>query len=231
MSSYFFVDESGDPTFFDSNGNSLLQTNGCSSILIIGFIKTKNPTEIRRDISKLHLEISQDDYLKSIPSIAKTNIHFHAKDDCPEVREKVFRMIKNLDFQAEFVVAKKTADIFIKRHKRDENIFYNEIVSKLFEKNLHQQNNIIYFSKRGAKTKQNHISQAIQTAILTFEDLSKTQVETQTQTYIQIPSEEPCLQIIDYMNWAVYRKYTKNELRYFDFVKDKITSVLDIYDF
>jgi hypothetical protein len=228
---YFFVDESGDPTFFNKNGRVISGTNDCSPILIIGFIRTDNPSEIRKAIANLHQEIKEDEYLKSIPSISKTNLHFHAKDDCPEVREKVFKLIKKLDFKAEFIVARKRLDVFTKRHKKNEDIFYNEIVTKLFEKKLHQKNNIIYFSKRGTKTKQQHLSQAIRTAVLNFEEKHNTQVETQTKIYIQTPSDEPCLQIIDYMNWIIYRAYTKKEVRYFEFLQEKISFVCDIYDF
>ena len=46
-----------------------------------------------------------DEYLKGIPSVSKTIEAFHAKDDVPEVREKVYKMIKDMPFKAEFVVA------------------------------------------------------------------------------------------------------------------------------
>ena len=231
MENYFFVDESGDPTFFNRKGEMIAGKENCSPILIIGFIQTSNPSDIRKEVAKLHKEIKEDEYLKSIPSIKKTNLHFHAKDDCPEVREKVFKMIKNLDFKAEFIVARKRIDVFTKRHKRDENIFYNEIVSRLFEKNLHHKNNIIYFSKRGSRDKQHHLQQAIQTAALNFEQKNGSKVETQTKIYIQTPSDEACLQIVDYMNWIIYRAYTKGEARYFEFLKEKVSLVWDIYDF
>lgn len=231
MTNYFFVDESGDPTFFNRKKELIVGNNGCSPILIIGFICLDDPSNIRKELSKLHTEIQDDEYLKSIPSIIKTNLYFHAKDDCPEVREKVFKLIKKLDFKAEFVVARKKLDIFTKRHKRNEDIFYHEIVSRLFEKKLHNKNNVIYFSKRGTKTKQNNFSQSIQSAALNFEKKHKIRIKTQTKIYIQTPSDEPCLQIIDYMNWVIYRCYTKKEMRYFEFLKEKISLVFDIYDF
>lgn len=228
---YFFVDESGDSTFFDRKGNVIAGKEGCSKILLLGFILTEQPSELRKAIAELHKEIAKDDYLKNIPSLAKTNIHFHAKDDCPEVRERVFKCLKKLDFKAQFVVARKRIDVFTKRHKRDENIFYNEIVSRLFERSLHKTDNIIYFSKRGSQTKQNHFDGAIQTSLLHFEQKHNAKVETETKVFVQIPSEEPCLQIVDYMNWIIYRAFTKGEMRYFDFLKEKVSFVCDIYDF
>ncbi len=75
------------------------------------------------------------------------------------------------------------------------------------------------------------MQQAIQMAVLNFEEKNNTQIETQTKTYIQVPSDEPCLQIIDYLNWIIYRAYTKQEMRYFEFLKEKVQLVWDIYDF
>jgi len=33
------------------------------------------------------------------------------------------------------------------------------------------------------------------------------------------------------MNWAVYRAFTKAEERYFNYVKEKVSLLVDIYDF
>ncbi|MDR1113903.1 MAG: DUF3800 domain-containing protein [Candidatus Margulisbacteria bacterium] len=231
MEKYYFVDESGDPTFFNKYGECLLGRNGCSPLLILGFVRTDNPREIREAITALHKNIASNEYLKDIPSINKTNLTFHAKDDVPEVREKVFTVIKALDFKAEFIVARKRMDIFNKRHKRNENVFYNEIVSRLFENKLHTQDNIICFSKRGNKLKQEHMQGAIQSAILNFENKTSRKIETSTKIIIQTPTKEPCLQVIDYINWAVQRMFIKREMRYFNFMKDKISFICDIYDF
>ena len=40
---YFFVDESGDPTFYNKEGKFIVGEEGCSKILILGFIRTGNP--------------------------------------------------------------------------------------------------------------------------------------------------------------------------------------------
>jgi hypothetical protein len=41
---------------------------------------------------------------------------------------------------------------------------------------------------------------------------------------------EPCLQVIDYMNWAVYRAFVKREMRYYRFVEEKVSLLVDLYD-
>lgn len=227
---YYFIDESGDPTFFDAKGNCIVGTEGCSPILILGFIKTEKPEKIRKALSDLRKEIKNDEYLKTIPSIKKSSISLHAKDDCPEVREKVFKLLKTLPFKCQFIVARKRLDIFIKRHQKNENIFYNEIITRLLENKLHKSDCILYFSKRGNQLKQVHLENAIRSAILRIEGKTNRKVETETKIFIQVPTTEPCLQVIDYMNWAVYRAFTKQEERYLSFLEEKISFICDIYD-
>jgi len=229
---YFFVDESGDPTFYNRRKTLMLGKEGCSPILILGFIKTKHPSELRIQLEALRTELENDDYYNEIPSFQKTLKAFHAKDDVPEIRLQVYNLLTKMDFKAEFVVARKKEEIFIKRHKRDENAFYFDIVSKLFERSLHKtDNNTVYFSKKDNKTRQKHFEKAIELAKISFENRYNIEITTKTNVLIQTPTDETCLQIIDYMNWAIYRAFVKQEMRYFNRIKDKVSLLIDIYDF
>ena len=44
------------------------------------------------------------------------------------------------------------------------------------------------------------------------------------------PAQEPVLQAVDYALWAVQRAFERGEMRYFNFLRDKIELVWDIYD-
>jgi len=91
---YFFVDESGDPFFYNRRGELIVGKEGCSKILMLGLIKTANPTLLRKELEKLRGEILNDAYLKDIPSVInKTSKIFHATNDCPEVREETMRIL------------------------------------------------------------------------------------------------------------------------------------------
>ena len=68
---------------------------------------SKNPKELSKTIEDLRQEIINDDYYKEIPSIKKTAKMFHATDDCQEVREKVFRLLKKSGFTFYCIVARK----------------------------------------------------------------------------------------------------------------------------
>lgn len=212
-------------------GNLIVGQPGISKILILGFIKTDDPKPIRKALAALNQQISNDKYLKGIPSLQKSLIAFHAKDDCPEVRERVFKTIIGLDFTAEVFVARKIQNIFNVRHHRSENEFYDDLISKLFENKLHlAKENEIFYAVRGTKVRQAPIEQAIQKAIFTFETKWKRKIESKIKINPQSPSGEPCLQIIDYVNWAIQRAFIKRENRFYKFIEEKIAYMVDIYD-
>lgn len=104
---YFFVDESGDPFFYDRKGNFIAGKEGCSQILILGFVKIEQPEPVRKRIVELQAAIARDDYLQQIPSGKKSVANFHATDDSAEVREKFFKLIMEFPFKSEFLVARK----------------------------------------------------------------------------------------------------------------------------
>lgn len=228
---YYFVDESGDPVFYDSSGKLILGQEGVSSLLILGFIRTVNPQVIRHQLEVLRKEIISDKYLKGIPSIRKTIEAFHAKDDVPEVREKVFKLIASLDFSAEIYVARKIENIFVKRHHHSENEFYDDLISKLFENKLHiAAENKIYFAVRGNRSRQAPLEQAILTAKSKFEAKKQTKITITIEVQAQTPNGEPCLQVIDYVNWSIQRAYLKKEMRFLSVIEDKIKYLVDVYD-
>lgn len=229
---YFFVDESGDPYFYDRHGNFVVGKEGCSKILILGFIRTENPVVLRSDIVNLQKTIKEDEYLKEVPSISKSLKSFHATDDCPEVRERVYKLIKKLNFKAEFIVARKIENIFKNKHEGKPNLFYDDLITKLFQNQLHSSHqNIIYFSKRTNRARQQPLDEAIKKAVIAFENKWKIKIESEICVYAQNPKSEFCLQIIDYVMWAVQRAYVKKESRYYEFIKEKISLIADIYDF
>ena len=228
---WFFVDESGDPTFYDRDGNLIVGQAGCSPILLLSFIETPNPQSIRQAVLDLQHEITHDPYLQDVPSIRKTAVAFHAKDDMPEVRYRFFKLIAMLDFRAQFVVARKIERVFRNSFQRRESQFYDHLVTLLFENVLHRyQINHIYFAKRGSRSRQEPLTQAIREAVAHFEDKWDKPVISDFEVQAQTPQGEPCLSVVDYLNWAVYRAFTTGEMRYYRAVEEKVSLLVDLYD-
>ena len=228
---WFFVDESGDPAFYDRKGNLIAGQAGCSPILLLGFVETNDPKRLRKALLALQQEIVGDPYFEGVPSLAKTAIAFHAKDDLPEVRYKVYQLLATLDFKAQFIVARKIEPVFRNNFQAKESAFYDHLVAQLFKNALHRyQDNRIFFAKRGSRSRQAPLQQAIQRGVQEFETTWHTKVATNISVQAQVPSDEPCLSIIDYMNWAVYRTFTRGEMRYYRTVEDKVSLLVDSYD-
>ena len=159
---YFFVDESGDPNFYGKGGDIIVGQEGCSRILLLGFVRVQEPEPIREQLAELRDQIARDPYLKDIPSIGKTPMAFHAKDDCPEVRMMVYKTLAKQDFAAQVVVARKTERMFRSRYKGSRDKFYEDLVGRLFQNETHKaQINKIIFSKRGNKIQQHAMRAAV----------------------------------------------------------------------
>ncbi len=106
---YYFVDEAGDLTLFNRKGNVIIGQEGCSNYFILGVAQINNPHETRMKINELREVILSDPYLQSIPSVQrKTKYFFHAKDDCPEVRRDVYRLIASLDAKVYCIIRRKS---------------------------------------------------------------------------------------------------------------------------
>ena len=224
---WYFVDESGDPTFYDRKGNLIVGQTGCSPILLLGFIETPNPQPIRRAILDLQRQIVADPYFQNFPSLQKTATAFHAKADRPEIRYLFFKLIATLDFKAQFVVARKIERVFRNSFQTNETLFYDHLMASLFKNVLHRyQHNHIYYARRGSRNRQIPLSHAIRQGI----SQSKKKVQAQFELQAQIGGGEPCLSVVDYMNWAVYRAFTTGEMQYFNVVADKVTLLVDLYD-
>jgi hypothetical protein len=228
---WFFVDESGDPTFYDRKGNFIVGQDGCSPILLLGFVEALNPQLIRDRLQALQTSVLADPLLAGTPSMAKTAKGFHAKDDSPEVRYMVFKLISEFDIRCQFVVARKIERVFRNSFQASEMSFYDHLIETLFQDMLHRYtDNHVYFAKRGSRQRQTPLAGAISRSIERFEHKWGTTVETNHTIYPQTPQGEPCLSVVDYMNWAVQRAFIRREMRYFDFIADKVSLVVDLYD-
>lgn len=228
---HFFVDESGDPTFYDKYWKLILGNSGCSSILQLWFIKTNQPKYIRSEIATLSQRILIDPYYAWISSIEKkrAKFYFHAKDDVPEIRERFYRLIATLPFEACIVVARKKEAIFTSTHNAHPNTFYDAMVTHLFRYQPFENSSVIYFEKRWQKNRQLALEESIQESLQ--QRKHKTQsVDTVPNILVQTPTDEPCLQISDYINRAFQRAFLRKETRFFDLIKDKFEIIWDVYD-
>lgn len=229
---YYFFDEAGDPQILGRKGINLVEQGKSSKVFMVGYLNIKEPKEFRKQLLQLQKEILADEYLKDVPSISKsTSVQFHACMDCSEVREKVYKFLKKQDFDFQCIVARKNLELFRKKFDLKKAKIYKYLVSKLLENRLHLYSEIdCYFSSMGSVVRQDNMQEAINDAIAAFKEKWKKDNTNNIKVIVQKSSEEPMLWAVDYVLWTIQRAYEKGEFRYYNFLKDKISLVIDIFD-
>lgn len=219
---YFYFDESGDPTILGRKGKNLLKENLVSKTFSVGYIKTENPHKLLVDLESLRKELLVDEYLKAVPSIKNLKNGFHANKDCAEIREKVFRLLKKSEFETGIIIARKNEELFRMKFNMSSRKLYKFLVSELMKKTDDFEDADIYFSEMGNTVSIQNMTEAIE---------NSTKTETcKRRVFLQQPSQIPLLQVADYMLWTVFRVYEKDEFRFFDYMKEKINFIYDIFD-
>ena len=175
-------------------------------------------------------------YFKDVASVLKrtqkTGYFLHAKDDLPEIRLKVFEVIKGFDCDFKAIVARKNYGRFASKHKSNPEEFYADIMSHLLKDELRTDRRVVVnVANRGKSTRTHTLEQAVDIAASRFIKNTQAQPDLNMIRFnVQNPLTEPLLTVVDYFNWAVQRVFETGEDRFYSFIKDKISIVKDIYD-
>jgi hypothetical protein len=238
---HIFVDESGDLTLFNKFGKTMLGTEGVSNVFMLGFAEIAKPDLVRKELTELRLSLINDPYFNSAPSFNparnKTACGFHAKDDLPEVRRMVYELLRKHEIKVQIAIRRKAKLIedalFAKclKCKITDKRIYEELITRLFKETLHTADVMnIVFSQRGTSNRNNAYMKALEQARRNFARKTGIVGESIIKLDSQTSFSDPCLQVIDYMLWPVYRLYEKQESRYFDYMVDKYSLIKDIDD-
>lgn len=217
-----FVDEAGDSTLFNSKGDVLIGTNGCSRFFMMGKLDVENPHDLSAKLNALRQSLLANPYFAGVPSFdpsrAKTAHQFHAKDDVAEVRFEVFKLLaaegKNLRFHAvvcdkEFVLrdeTKKREHAPAYRYNQDS--LYDHLVCKLFSSwHVFADNYHLCVAKRGHKNRNEAIAKALEQAEQEFIETYSMSRSINWNVTISDPASTVCLQAADYFLWALQRFY------------------------
>lgn len=229
---YFFIDESGDPEFYGKRKKLLIGQNGYQPLFIIGMVTTKKRKYLRSKIIEFKNDILNDPLYNTIDSLKRKGVKWlpHAKDDHVDVKAKFFDFLRNLDgFKIYIVLCRKDLGVFNKKHNNSSTEFYFDALHHLLKNRIFKENEVykLYLAHR-KKTTLPKFEIAIQDAI----DQQKKPSKEYSYNFDIVKSMEyPELSIVDYMLWALQRYIINGEERYFNALKDKYTSIIDLYDF
>lgn len=222
-----FVDEAGDPTLFEGRrGKALVGSQGCSRYFMLGKLEVDDPAALAEKLTALRTEILNDPYFAGVesfrPERKKTAHAFHAKDDLPEVRYRVFSLLRAegsaLRFHAvvcdkqvltEREKAKREADA---AYRYQPNALYDSLVRSLFSK-FHRlaDRYELCIARRGHKDRNQALTLALEHAEGDFEASYGFSRGGVWHITVSEPARDACLQAVDYFLWALQRFY---ELRF-----------------
>lgn len=228
-----FLDEAGDTTFYGKGKVPTIGQNGVSMSFILGMVKFKEPLQpLRQKIIVLQNQVINDPYFRDIPSINKKlkegGFYFHATDDLPEVRKLFYDFIASVDCSFEAYVGRKIPSLYETKHNGKEAEFYADLLSHLLENKLNKKGKLVLnVASRGKTTKNNNL----QSALTKAQNRNKGKaLTTQVLFNVQNHRVEPLLNVADYFCWAVQRVFERGEVRYYNFLKDRVSLVVDLYD-
>ncbi len=234
-----FLDEAGDMAFFGKGHTPIIGIHpGVSKCFILGMVKFRSPLEpIRQEIRRLQEQTANDPYFADVPSIQKKKAeqggyYFHATDDPQEARKVFFEYIKSLDVSFEAVVGRKIPELYLRKHNSREAEFYADMLSHLLKNKLQAGGGLVLnVAQRGKVTRNIVFEQALQKATVRFlKRKTPDQVKTHIAFNVQYPRTEPLLNVADYLCWTIQRVFEKGEMRYYNFIGEKISLVIDLYD-
>ena len=243
-SRYYFVDEGGDGILFSRKGKVLVGTEGCSRFFILGLLNVSDPIVLEDQLNKLRVQLMNDPYFKSVPSMQpanrKTTLAFHAKDDLPEVRRDVFRLLCNTEGLRFFaVVADKLSVLeYVRQRNKRESVYryhpnelYDSLIEYLFRERLHQSSGYdIIFSKRGKSDRTAALHRALEAARSHFVTQQEITSRSSLNIAVATPKEHAGLQAVDYFIWALQRLYERGEDRYLTYLWQAFGLVHDLDD-
>lgn len=236
MDYHRFLDEAGDTTFYGKGKKNIIGTNGVSNVFILGMIKVKDPLDkVREKINALQEKITIDEFYH-VPSVLKkmnnTGYYLHATDDLPEIRKEMFDLMKTINCSFEAVVGRKSIERYETKHKGKEEYFYADLLSHLLKNKLSKHDKIVmHISERGKSTKNHNLELAFLKAKQRFSNVNgNSDIKTKVVFNVNYPTKDPLLNLADYFCWTIQRVFERGEMRYYNFLKEQIKLVIDLYD-
>jgi hypothetical protein len=229
---YFFIDESGDPSFYASGNKCIVGTQGFKPLLLIGLVRLENKKAIRNAIIQFMDEVKNNPLYNMLPCIADSkDWYLHASYDNLEIRVKFAELLQKMDgFEFYCVIGRKNLDIFLTKHNRSESEFYFDLITHLIKGRLVDEN-IFYQILLSARKKntQHKLKESIQRAIQSDNAARDTPFDIKYNCEIVLSKETPELCIADYLLWSIQRYLLLGDKRFYKALEAKYNLIIDLY--
>jgi len=202
---YIFLDESGDLGF----NFKKIKT---SKYFVVTFLFVENKKPVEKIVKKTHSELKKK-YKR------KTGV-LHSVKERPITRQRLLRRLNEVDcaIMAIYLNKKKVYT----RLQDEKQVLYNYITNILLDR---------IYSKRlvTGKNKITIVASRRETSRYLNENF-KTYLNNQAKNYhkveveavIRTPFKEKSLQVVDFVSWAIFRKYEYGDESYYNIIRNKI---------
>ncbi|NOR57989.1 MAG: hypothetical protein GQ474_05650 [Sulfurimonas sp.] len=208
---YIFVDESGDMNF----------SAGGSQYYMFHFLIKKRPFTLHEHISSYRYELLE----KNLDPLSgnRLNIeYFHACNDNKHIKNELFNIISTFDKNSVEVYSYILEKDKVHPDKRKTNeVFYIDnltySISKLLEKIKIDGKFIIITDRLPVNRNVRKQEKALKAGITEYVKANK--LDLRYDIFHHSSASSANLQIIDYIGWAIFRKYTLKDDKYYEKIK------------
>jgi hypothetical protein len=196
---HIFLDEAGDLGFSEKS----------QQYFVIAILITKDKKPIENCIKRIRQRRLPKKY-KKIPELK-----FRNSNDI--IRKSVLKCLSKKDVEISYILLNKRRVYSYLQDKK--NIVYNYITSFLLQKVLSEESDKIVFVVDRLYTKKNREE---------FNSYINYKIQRELRRAIKISiehknsEEERCLQAVDFVAGAIYRKYVFGDESYYSIIRDKI---------
>ncbi len=248
---HYFVDEAGDLTFFDRKGRIIVGNGKVPRCVMVGLVDLPDPIVAHERLEKLRRALMAEPFFSGVPSMRpeakKTALAFHAKDDLPEVRYEVMKLLPSLNPKAiigirrKYPLAMRYKAMFESTGRKPKpntiyNMVYDDLVAQIFRNKLHSTKKVdveeikIVFARRGKSGRQEALRSALDKAKANFEARWGKRPFPPITIDSTYPSESAGLQVVDYYLWAMQRMYEKGQERFYRALEPQYRLTMDLDD-
>ena len=211
---YIFVDEAGDMDFSPRG----------SKHYMFNFLVKKRPFTLHEAVSNFRYDLLE----YNVTSETNFNLDieaFHAHKDNKHIKEKLFDIISRFDKEAIKVYSYILEKPKVEPDKRDKKeVFYIEnlryAIESLLSKIVLTSNVIIVTDRFPLQKDKQNLVKALKKGIKEY--LGRHALACRYDIFHHCSASSANLQIIDYISWAIFRKYEHSDESYYEKIKGYI---------
>jgi hypothetical protein len=226
---FIFLDESGKPEVYSAKGINLVTEGLATKFLVLCAIRCSDQLKLQQEVMNFKVDLLKDEKLIKVFSSAYTLDTFHAHVDYPEVKERFYGFINRLDIKIDVMVIDKLQCFPALRQNPGR--LYGVMAGQLLKNICHQSEKTeIIFSRKDSKLKsRKEIEIEVEKVRIEYlQDHPNLKQEFKLSYFHNPHYTHGGLQVADYIAYAVYQVFERNNREWYLLIKDKIGKIHDI---